>query len=229
MNRYLVGSGYFENPCRAIQPKEMARAWLNCISKHAFPVPTRIVIVTAGGCSPDEDQRTTVIRCTGDVGNLSHKVDGMKKYDFAGWMPPAIITAMIAYNEELDFIFQEQDCLAFGPYVEQMYADMGDGGMAIGRPIGGMGMPATQSLFIVRHAYIWKFVRDYLTQGPDDNEFNQGEKKFARMHQADPQNVRMLSFGLDRDRPLPWDAPVWYAQQWSREEFDAAKTRGLIP
>jgi hypothetical protein len=27
---------------------------------------------------------------------------------------------------------------------------------------------------------------------------------------------------------LPWDAEVWYAQQWTQEELDEAKNRGLI-
>ena len=156
---YLIGSGYFNNHCAAIPAQEMAVAWLACIRKHANPPPRRIVVVTAGGHAP-EIEGADVIKCSGNIGNLSHKVAGQKNHAFAGWMPPVMITTMIAYNEELDYVFQEQDCLAFGPYVERMYADMGDGQMAIGRPLAQMGQPATQSLFVVRHAYIWQFVRD---------------------------------------------------------------------
>ena len=228
--KYLLGSGYFNNPCAAVPCPEMARAWLGTISMHANPLPEKVVVVSAGGDYPIPFQPgLTPIHCRGDIGNLSHKVSGHKNHDWAGWMPPVVITAMIAYNEELDFVFQEQDCLAFGPYIERMYSDMGDGQMAIGRPLQQMGMPATQSLFIVKHAYIWKFVRDYLTLGGDDNDANQGEKKFARLRANNPADVRVLTFGSDRDRPIPWDEPVISAQQWSREEFETAKAKGLIP
>ena len=27
---------------------------------------------------------------------------------------------------------------------------------------------------------------------------------------------------------LPWDSEVWYAQQWTQEELDEAKSRGLL-
>lgn len=223
---YLIGSGHFENPYAAIPAQEMAAAWIACIRRYADPAPQRIVIVTAGDhCPKIEDRDLTVIRCTGNLGNLAA---GTMRHDFAGWMAPMVITAMIAYNEELDFVFQEQDRLDFGPYIRRMYEDMGDGSMAIGPPLAIMGMPATQSLFIVKHDYIWRFVRDYLALGPDDNDANQGEKKFARLRANNPQDVRVLTFGVDRDRPLPWDDEVWGAQQWSREEFEMAKAKGFL-
>lgn len=225
---YLLGSGFFNNPCAAIPAQEMARAWISCIRKHADPQPQRIVVVGAGGHAPEIDG-IDIIRCTGDVGNLQHKVAGKVQHEYAGWTPPVIITAMLAYNEGLDYVFQEQDCLAFGPYIRRMESELGSGGMTIGRPLFIMGMPATQSLFMVRHWYICQFLRAYLSLGPDDNEHNQGEKKFARLQRLDPKNVRMTSFGVDRDRPITWGEDVFQAQQWGREEFETAKAKGLIP
>ena len=226
--KYLLGSGFFNSSFMAVPPQEMAKAWLACIRKHADPPPARIVIVTAAGHTPDIGTHpdVTVIKCDGNLGNLAA---GTMKHAFAGWMAPVMITAMIAYNEELDYVFQEQDCLAFGPYITRGFSDIGDGQMALGRPLMQMGQPATQSLFFIRHAYIWQFARDYLTLGPDDNEWNQGEKKFARLRANNPTAVRVLSFGSDRDRPIPWHEPVVAAQQWSRTEFDEAKRRRLIP
>lgn len=229
MSGFLIGSGYFNNPCAQIPAQEMARAWIGCIRKYADPQPKRIVVVTAGGHAPEPTDGVELIRCTGDVGNLQHKVAGKVAHDYAGWTPPMVITAMLAYNEGLDYVFQEQDRLDFGPYIARGFDDIGDGGMAIGPPLRGMGMPATQSLFFVRHHYICKFLRDYLGQGPDDNELNKGEYKFARLHQYNPDQVKVLSFGVDRDRPLPWGEPVWGAQQWGRDEFETAKAKGLIP
>lgn len=227
--KFLIGSGYFNNHCQAIPAQEMAVAWLACIRRYADPQPARIVVVTAGGFAPELDGTVDIIRCAGDVGNLSHKNAGLNNHYYAGWAPPMFITAMIAYNEGLNFVFQEQDCLAFGPYIARMTQDMGDGQAVIGQGLGGMGQPATQSLFMVRHEYICPFLRDYIAMGPDDNEQNQGEKKFGRMRDNNPKDIRTLSFGVDRDRPIPWDQPVFQAQQFSREEFNEAKRRGLIP
>lgn len=229
MKGVLIGSGYFSNPCSAIPSQELFEAWSNSIRKHAKP--KRVVVVTAGGRFPDPSTPSDadVIVCQGDLGNLSHKVAGKVNHDFAGWFPPMAITAMIAYNECLDFIFQEQDCFAFGPYVEQMYADMGGAQAVIGGRVHGVGEPASQSLFLVRHAYIWQFLRDYLNEGPDDNEENRGEKKFGRMRDKSPNQIKTLSFGSDRDRPIPWNDRVISFQQPSREEFEEAKRRGLIP
>lgn len=226
---FLIGSGYFNNHCQVIPAQEMAVAWLACIRKYANPQPARIVIVTAGGCAPKLDGGVDIIKCTGDVGNLSHKNAGLNNHFYAGWAPPMFITAMLAYNECMDFIFQEQDCLAFGPYIQRLYADMGDAGAAIGQGLGGMGQPASQSLFIVRHAYICPFLRDYIGMGPDDNEQNQGEKKFGRMRDNKPGEIKTTTFNVDRDRPIPWDNPVFGFQQPSRAEFEEAKWRFLTP
>lgn len=224
--RYMIGSGYFPNPCQAIPAREMFQGWHNSIYQYADP--ECLVIVTAGGHTPP-DSLADVICCNGDLGNLSHKVAGKVNHDFVGWMPPMFITAMIAYNEGLDFVFIEQDCFAFGPFVERMYADMGSAQAVIGGRVHGVGEPASQSLFLVRHAFIWQFLRDYLNEGPDDDGQNRGEKKFGRMRDKRPNEIKTLSFGVDRDRPIPWDDPVFFFQQPSREEFDEAKRRRLIP
>lgn len=224
---FLIGSGFFPNPCSALPAQELFEAWLSTINRYAQP--KRIVVVTAGGHCPARCSAANVVVCEGDLGNLSHKVAGKVHHDFAGWFPPMAITAMIAYNEVLDFIFIEQDCFAFGPFVERMYADMGSAQAVIGGRVHGVGEPASQSLFLVRHAYIWQFLRDYLNEGPDDNEQCRGEKKFGRMRDRKPNEIKTLSFNVDRDRPIPWDDPVFAFQQPSRAEIDEAKRRGLIP
>lgn len=223
--KYMIGTGFFNSPHYPIPAAEFARVWAACVARNARPKPQKIVMVTAAGGNPALPGVETIV-CDGNLGNLAA---GTMKYEWAGWMPPMIATAMLAYNNECDFLYQEQDCLAFGNYVEQLYADMGDGQMVIGGPIAGMGMPATQSLFLVRHGYIWKFVRDYLNLGPDDNGNNQGERKFHRLKLASSGQIRVMSFGVERDRPIPWDAPTFFAQQWTRDDFATAKAKGLIP
>lgn len=232
--RFLLGSGYINSKYHPIPSRTLFRMWLDTIYRWANPEPQRIILVTSAGSDPrPEDWREhatsrlwpEIIHCRGDIGNLAA---GTMKYDYSGWMPPVVLTAMLAYNDELDFIHQEQDCFAFGSYIQQLYSDCGDAGMVIGRPLKQMGMPATQSLFLVRHRYIPTFIRDYLALGGDDNQTNKGEYKFARLRQNNPHEVAVASFGQDRDRPIAWDDPVIAVQQCSKAELDEAKRRGLI-
>ena len=49
-----------------------------------------------------------------------------------------------------------------------------------------------------------------------------------KLEENDLDSYGRLSFGGDRMRPLPWDTEVWYAQQWTQNELDEAKSRGLL-
>ena len=233
---YLIGSGYIQNAKTPIPANEFADTWMQNIIHYARPLPDKVIVVTANNAAPFYRSPVDVIVCPGDLGHIKDKQEGRKNFDLVGWTPPMIATAMIAYNAVLDFIFVEQDCLAFGPWVERMYQDLGNGDWVIGRPlVTDKHVPATQALFLVRHAAIWRFVRDYLAFGPDINDWRMetkdrltGERKFALMRKRAPDKVKELSFGVDRDRPIPWSDPVWYCQQWKRSEFEEAKRRGIV-
>jgi len=233
---YLIGSGYVKNAKTPIPANEFADVWMENLVRYANPLPEKVVVLTAGGAAPFYRRPVDTIVCPGDLGHIKDKQEGRKNFDLVGWTPPMIATAMIAYNAVLDFIYVEQDCLAFGPFIERMYHDLGEGDWVIGRPlVTDKFVPATQSLFLVRHAAIWRFVRDYLAMGPDINDWRMetkdrltGERKFALMRKRAPDKVKELSFGVDRDRPIPWNDEVWYAQQWKRAEFEEAKKRGVI-
>jgi hypothetical protein len=54
------------------------------------------------------------------------------------------------------------------------------------------------------------------------------EDKFVKLEEQSPDIYGRLSFGVDRQRPIPWDDEAWYAQQWTQEELDEARRRGVI-
>ena len=87
-------------------------------------------------------------------------------------------------------------------------------------------MACSQSTFLVRHGYIPKFVSDYLAL-PDDKDMLP-ENKFVAMEEKNPADYARLSFGVDRERPIPWDDPVWYCQQWTNDELMEFMRRGLV-
>ena len=235
--RYLLGSGFCHKSKVAVvmHPLDFAEIWFKNTARHANPWPTKTVIITGAGDGPRQliqtgSNRVDVIECQGDLGHLKDKTEGHKNHGLTGWATSMLACAMIAYNAELDFVFKEQDCLFFGHVIEQMYEDMGDGEAAIGLGLHGIheALPSSQSLFLVRHRYIWRFVRDYLNEGEDNNGYGQGEKKFHRMRQKNPDKIRSLSFGVDRDRPLPFSSPVWYAQQFTVQELELLRSSQFI-
>jgi hypothetical protein len=166
----------------------------------------------------------------GDLGGPGELIHGKKDNELGAWSATMLTTAMLAYVNECDFVYVEEDCLAFGPWVKQLYTDLGDGGIAFGyKQLTDPYMPATGALFIVRRNFIPTFVSSYIEVG-DDRDFNRlPEHRFCSIEEKFGGAIaRRLSFGVDRERPIPWDNPVWYAQQISLEELEEFRRRNLV-
>lgn len=185
-------------------------------------------VLASGGCGPVGIEAFNLIKVQGDlshVHDLIGKSNTPKPWQYCGWTGTVLALALIAYNDCRDLIFKEQDCLCFGPWVDALYSELGSRKMIFGKS---RHMACAQSLFLVKHDYIPDFVRDYLSM-PNDRDINWlGEQKFAWMKQRFPDEVCQFSFGCDRDRPIPWDDPVFYCQKWRREELLEAERRGLL-
>lgn len=218
MNKFLLGSGYYVK-----EPTEQTAEWREIWQRNTNRVlPPKTVRITVGGTVPVAWHNNVYLR-----GNLGHindlVVEKTKPHAFCGWSGAMLALAMIAYCDESDFIYKEQDCLAFGPWVEKMYEELGDGNVIFGScEI----QPAAQSLFLVKHAYIPEFVRLYLSEGPDNNEENLPEHKFAKL--ALVHGWKRFSFGYDRDRPFNVKDPVFYVQQVTPEELTVLEAAGLL-
>lgn len=227
--RYLIGSSFFDGGKNGA---EFRRAFASVWSANVAKVsPSRIVIIEEGRSRrPAVGWGTDVVRLTGDCGHCEQLIRGERPNAFSGWSATMTALAMIAYADMADFIYFEEDCLAFGDWVGQLYRDMGTGDLAFGRQMKSPPwQPCAQALFIVRHSFIPQFVSSYLGMGGERVRTNLGEHKFIRIEQKyGPQKIRRLSFGVDRERPIPWDAAVWYAQQWTAEELAEADRRNLI-
>lgn len=228
--RYLLGSSFYERGKGGATARQLFSVLWRHNNLQVTPQPTRTVVICEGSSKlgfhhPDVD----VINLSGDLGHCGHLLSGEKPHEFSSWSASMCALAMIAYDDEADFIYKESDCLAFGPWVQQMYADMGDGDLVFGpRMKTAPWMPCAQSLFLVRHRFMPQFVAEYLSLGGDRDIQNLGEHKMRKI--ADnygPSKCRHLSFGVDRERPIPWDAPVFYVQQMTPEELIELRNRGL--
>lgn len=225
--KYMLGCGYHEG---SQYDHEFSRLWVQNVERFASPQPEAIVILSTEGdpYALVKGSRITVLTCNHNLGHVGHLLSGEKKNQLCGWSASFLTLGMLAYNMGLDLLFQEQDCLAFGPYVERMYQDIGDGSMVFGAKMRSQPwMASAQSLVLVRHSYILTMVRNYIDQGWDRRE-SLPEDKFARIEEMDPGQVRRLSFGYDRERPINFDDPVWSAQKLNGEELKELRRRGLI-
>lgn len=161
-----------------------------------------------------------------DLIGIKDKPPTRPEQELCGWSASVMLLAMLAYNCERDLLYVEQDCLLFGQVSKEIVAQaqrekrvMLFGSCKI--------MGAAQSLFWVKHEWLTRFVAGYLNLWPDNCKDRRPENKFE-MLEKDHAGVGRFNFGVDRDRPLPWEAPVWYAQQWKPHELDEAKKRKLL-
>jgi hypothetical protein len=108
-----------------------------------------------------------------------------------------------------------------------MYREIGERQVIFGKKMTSPPyMSCAQSTFLVKRAFIPIFVGLFLSL-PDDIEMLT-ENKFTVLMEFNPHLFGEFSFGVDRERPMPFDAPVWYAQQITKDELEEIKSRNLL-
>lgn len=212
---YIVGSGYHY---RSDWDRDFFSVWKSNTEKYTKDY---YVISTTHSIGDGNE-----ILCNHNIGHVG---DLMKegREGLCGWSASICALAMVAYNCGRDLIYKEADCLWFGDVVSQMYRDCEGKQMVFGKKMDTAPyMACAQSTFLIRHSFILDFLRGYLFL-PHDKDMLP-ENKFVKLEENSPDNYGRLSFGVDRERPIPWDSGVWYAQQWTPQELDEAKYRRLI-
>lgn len=224
--RYLLGSGFHSKPGDG--RIEFLPVWRANVDKYAFPPPCGIKVICTGGQSVQIAMEEAII-LSGDLGHFMDLINKKKDFAFNGWMATVLTLAMIAYCDTADFIYLEQDALAFGPWVQKLYSEDEKIGVLFGRKhLSEPWMPCSQSLFLVRHWYIPEFVRLILGEGPQNIDGNLGEHIFARLEERYPDKWKQFGWGVDRERPIPYDDEVFYCQQIKPEELATLKEKGLL-
>lgn len=218
-HRYLIGSGYHAK----LGSEEFAHLWHANIRQYAQP--SEIVVIADSNSEFPRLDGVQSLKLSGNLGGCMDLIEGRKKHHFPGGPSAVMALALLAYISESDFVYQEQDCLAFGPWVERIYSQISEHGLICGKQ---QCWGLANCLFMVRHAYIPTFVRLYLETPPEDCVNMLCESKFKRLLDSRPTEWTTFGFGYDRDRPINFDDEVWYAQQFSREEMEELELRGLI-
>lgn len=217
---YVIGTGFY-NPSGS-KAQEFYPIWYANTYRHANP--ERVLVLANGGSHMAATAPGNWVYLDGNLGHAHDLSAGRKPHVMCGWSAAFVTLAMMAYSDERDFIFKEQDCLAFGPWVETMYHEIGDRGMIFGSNR----YACAQAIVLCRHAFIPEFVRLYMGEGSEQAKSNECELKFARLERQHPDLFGRFSFGVDRDRPIPYDAEVFYVQQIQPGELAELRRRILI-
>lgn len=218
---YKIYTGFVEN----VDPNKYANKnaqdffniWYNNTRKY---VSENISIEILGPHLPDISNtiNTKIIAEYENLGHVGDYIHGIRHGRWCGWTSAIVLGLIHAYVSNVDFIYKEQDCLAFGNYIEKMYSDCDDADIVYGSC---KLMNAAQSLFLVKRNAIPDIISSL---AHDDDKTVLPEYKFIRL----PVRQKRLSFGYDRDRPLNMNDDVFYMQQISESELNELKEYKLI-
>lgn len=148
----------------------------------------------------------------------AHDLDKSNAHKLCGWSATFIQLCMIAYANNKDLIFIEQDCLAFGDIVNKIY------GMNKEFLVGTEAFPGLkleQSLVYVKHSFLLQFIQDFLAiNNPDGgNNSIRPEIKFWMIMQNHKERCGFLPFGYGRTRPKDYREETFYIQQINNKDI----------
>jgi hypothetical protein len=222
--KYLITSGYFNKPGSGLD--WFFPIWWENTMK-ANPKPEKAIVISQGGHS--------ILNAPGEWIKLNG--DMQDRLDLEYYAPNQIavcIGALLAWLEGCDFIYKEQDLLAFGPWVERLYSECGKKKMTFGflrNNDGSNSGWAANSLTLIKHEFCFEFVRFFLGTEPvreSNIHSTSSESKFHRLARERPSDVSVYEFGYDRNRPFRIEDEVWTVQKLTGEELVFLKEKGLI-
>ena len=203
---YVIVSGYYDTQDVAtkrpwpieVPPAEMFSLWYDNTRRWARPAD--VIVINSGAAVPASAKGSWV----GLPFNIGHHMDLVgtergRQFKLAGWSTSFVMGALMAYGSGADYIYKKQDCLAFGPWVDQMYRDLDAQGcdMLVGRH---SRCGVEQALMIIRHRFIVDFVSYYMSMNSDAGDDHAlPESKFAvAMRNRFKGRIGYLSFGYSR-------------------------------
>lgn len=217
-NRYIIGTGYV-NTFNGVDlfRRELMEYWLRNNLKTSSP---ELIFVLSMRGSRFNHEDVNEINIPGNTGQLNELISS-RKHDFSGASASCLTLAMVAYCNECDFIYKEQDVLCFGNWVEKLYECAGDGAGCMGP---NDPCPSGTGLMLFRHAFIPKIVARYLSSRPEHDQNSLMEHHFHEMHDL----LRIYSMGFDKKRPVDFDAETFFIHQPSFGDIEILKQKGLL-
>jgi hypothetical protein len=212
MRDLLIGTGFYSPASQQESRLEFLRLWLR------NTIPANIVIVDNSDIGLAADASLRIIRVDKNLGHaLAPRIPGR----LCGWSLSWILPALVAYSENCDFIYKEQDCLAFGDWIPRLRrarASFGSNSM----------QACEQSLIYLERDFIPDFIAAYVAI-PESDTTCFCETKFAMLEAMFPDSIRRHDLPGGILRPLPIGHPgPWYAQKIVPENLDDLRRAGLV-
>lgn len=227
---YIIGTGYWSGAGGFHQGQDKSDffpVWYENTMKYSNPMKIIVVNHCAQDFPPIEERKGEWINL---AYNHGHIFDKDKNDWLTGWAVGFLTGAMIAYANKCDFIYKEQDCLAFNNWVEHLYDAAKDCQMVMGTGP----MNAEVSLVLIKYDFIPKFIAKYLSHPLPDRELNprQGhccnEYKFVWVEQELAPHIKRFTIGAGRHRPIVISEAPFYAQKIEASAMKELKEKGFI-
>jgi hypothetical protein len=219
---FLIGSGFYSS----IESYDKCQQFFEVWSVNT-PFPAVIVDNSDIPLKIVGRDDIRVIR-TNNLGHV-HQFLHLDTPKLGGWSMSWILPALVAYSDHKDFIYKEQDCLAFCDWIDIIYEEAEDNkAEVIHGP--GTNMSCEQSLFWIKWESIPKFIGAYCSIEQGDG-VKLPEDKFTQLANipGNPYHICLTSLKSGRGRPLP-NQGAWYAQQFTKEELSDTLSRcPLVP
>lgn len=220
---YTIITGYFSED-RDQDKSHFFNIWWK--NTNLFSKPEDIFVINSGSlhnCLPLK--RGKWIDLSFNLGHVHDlDVNDYPNKKFCGWSMSFIMGAYLAYSNNTDLIYKEQDCLAFGDWVDELYSH--DKEIVVGQSVHADGQALEQSLFLVRHSAILDFVNAYTNLGGNDagRGYIRPESKFAKvLNQSFKNRFAFTKMGYGRSKPQNFkesleSGEAFYIQKLTEEE-----------
>jgi hypothetical protein len=215
----IIGTGYWkaDQKCEDFYVKH----WLPNTLKYADPEK---IIVTNSASPPIKSPE--IVQWLNLTANPAHGTKLKENIQFEGWSLGFIHGALYAHSCHCDYIFKEQDCLAFGPWVERMYAACEGKQMVTGELWNHPKRDYTieLSLMLIKYEFIIPFLAQLFADLGMGNKVRP-EKKFLTIRDNNPDSIGTIDFGYGGNRPFKCD-DCFYIQKprWKYETQTRIKT-----
>lgn len=221
---YVVCSAFYSKE-DDIFKHQLFQEWYNNTIKYTNP--DKIFIVNHGCKKPTiETNNVCWIDLNYNLGHMGDLMSGVKKHKYSGWAMSVLIGALLAYSNNCDMFYKEQDCLAFGNWIDRIYETSINKNMMFGKCIS-TPFKVEQSLFFIRNNFICQFVKEFLEiDGGDDKVLT--EEKFLKIENNHKDTISRFNFGYGRDRPYSVTDSVFYIQQIKDFEINNLKVCGKL-
>lgn len=235
--RYTIITGYHDEPVNkfGVDPLAFFETWL-ANTRGCFPdAVATYVFDTCPRRLPASHDQVRWLRMAFNPGHAHDLDKGVIDFPakLCGCTLSTITGMLMAYYNNSDMLFKEQDCLTFNMTADTLYEALGDKSILLGPPEHtGCNLACESSLHLVRRDYIPGLVARLLAHpAPDAGPgFKRQEAKWMDCVAA--EDLALLPFGYGRLRPECGcgfsHAGPWYMQQIKFEELIVLDLKGLI-